>query len=576
MPTKWPGASWLRSTLERPFPRLVAHFAATIFEGETAADDADMGVGGVLGLLAVPGGFLSILLFDKYSTLLQWLRGVRQFNIYTESLPDKYFFIVFSMVITGVVVVLKWDRILPGARDYANLAPLPITPRQIFAANLLAILILAMVFAADVNGASIVLYPLGVVGNRDTVGEMLRFGLVHACCVLLASVFAFLACFSIMSALMTLLPYRAFRSVSLYLRVLIVVALVTMLVTSFAVPDMVRHFSDHPEVALLPPVWFLALYQSLQGHATPELAKLSPLALRAVGIAFAGGLVLCALSYRRCFMRISESSGGPLFRRRIAFSLPVGFSLLSSHFQRACCGFTVRALLRSEKHCIFFGGFAGMGLVAASQTALSSFAQPKPAIPDADLLSIPLTMVYFVVCGLRFVFEMPVELEANWMFQVVLDPDRHESEAVARNVSLAVVVLAIILPTLIVYGMLWDWQIAALQALYVLALSLGLIESLLVGFRKIPFTCSFPPFRHHVVMLALLGVMCYFVFAGAGSDLEHWMIVRPLRFLWLVPAAAAAYDVLRRFRNQIAPVDASLIYRDQPPSPVTTLGLSRN
>ena len=175
MPTKSRAASWLQSTLERPFARLVAHFAATIFEGETAADDADMGVGGVLGLLAVPGAFLSILLFDKYSTLLQWLRGVHQFNIYTESLPDKYFFIVFSMVITGVVVVLKWDRILPGPRDYANLAPLPISARRIFAANLLAILIAALVFAVDVNAASVVLYPIAVVGNRLTVGELSRF-----------------------------------------------------------------------------------------------------------------------------------------------------------------------------------------------------------------------------------------------------------------------------------------------------------------------------------------------------------------------------------------------------------------
>jgi hypothetical protein len=256
--------------------------------------------------------------------------------------------------------------------------------------------------------------------------------------------------------------------------------------------------------------------------------------------------------------------------------LPLSFSLLSSHFQRACCGFTIRALLRSEKHCIFFGGFAGMGLVAASQTALSSFAQPKPAIPDADLLSIPLTMAYFVICGLRFVFEMPVELEANWMFQVILDPDRHESAAVARNASLALVVMAIILPTLAVYWALWDWRIAALHAIYVLGLSLLLIEGLLVGFRKIPFTCSFPPFRHNVVMLALLGVMGYFVFTGAGSELENWMMLRPVRFLWLIPAAVAAYEVLRRFRNEIAPVDASLIFRHQPAAPVTTLDLSGN
>ncbi len=576
MPTKSRAASWLQSTLERPFPRLIAHFAATIFEGETAADDAEMGVGGLLGLLAVPGGFLSLMLFDKYSSLLQWLRGVRQFNIYTESLPDKYFFIVFSMAITGIVAVLKWDRILPGRRDYANLAPLPISARRIFAANLLAILMVAMVFAADVNGASVILYPLVVVANRGTLAEIPLFGVVHACCVILASLFTFLACFSIMSALMTLLPYRAFRRISLYVRVLIVIALLVLVATSFAVPALVQHLPANPEVAFLPPVWYLALYQSLQGHASPELARISGFAWRGVAIAFTSALLLCAVSYRRCFMRISESGGGPMFRHRAVLHLPEVFSLVKSHFQRACGGFAIRALLRSEKHCIFFGGFAGMGLVAASQTALSSFARPKPAIPDADLLSIPLTLAYFVICGLRFVFEMPVELDANWMFQVVLDPDRHESAAVARNVSLVVVMSAIIVPTLAIYWVLWDWRIAALHALYVFCLSLALIEGLLVGFRKIPFTCSFPPFRHHVVMLVLLGVIGYSFFSGSGSEIEHWMMVRPLRFLWLIPAAAAAHDILRRLRNEIAPVDASLIYRDQPKALVTTLDLSGN
>jgi hypothetical protein len=54
------------------------------------------------------------------------------------------------------------------------------------------------------------------------------------------------------------------------------------------------------------------------------------------------------------------------------------------------------------------------------------------------------------------------------------------------------------------------------------------------------------------------------------------MMVHPLRFIWLLPAAAAAYDILRRLRNEIAPVDASLIYRDQPQAAVTTLDLSGN
>jgi hypothetical protein len=576
MPTQWPGTSWLRSTLDRPFPRLVGHFAATIFEGESAAEDVEFGVGGLLALLAVPSGFLSILLFDKYSTLLLWMRGIKNFNIYNESVPDKYFFIVFSMAITGAVAVLKWDRILPGRRDYANLAPLPISAWRIFAANLLAILITAFVFAVDVNAASVVLYPIAVVGNRGSLGELARFAGVHAFCVLLASLFTFLACFSIMSALMALVPYRAFRRIALYVRLGIVVALVALVATSFAVPDLLRSLSTHPRIVLLPPVWFLALYQSIQGHASRELAGLSGVGVRAVGIALGSALLFCSLSYRRCFMRISESTGGPLFRRRAFLRLSTRLALFSSYFQRACYGFAMRALLRSEKHCIFFGGFAGMGLVAASETALSALAGPKLATPDADTLSIPLIVAYFLICGLRFVFEMPVELESNWMFQVVLDADKHESAAVARNVILTVVTTGIVVPAMFAFAAAWSWRIAILQTIYLLAISLLLIEGLLVGFRKIPFTCSFPPFRNNVLMLAVLGAIGYFVFTGSGSEIEHWMMLQPLRFFWLLPAAVVAYDVLRRFRNEIAPVDAGLIYREQPKAAVTTLDVFGN
>src|SRR6185503_10441088 len=103
-----------------------------------------------------------------------------------------------------------------------------------------------------------------------------------------------------------------------------------------------------------------------------------------------------------------------------------------------------------------------------------------------------------------------------------------------------------------------------------------LIEGLLVGFRKLPFTCSFPTFRNHVVMLALIGMIGYSLFTGTSSQIEHWMLLHPLRFFWLVPAGALAYEILRRFRNEIATVDASLIFRDQPRAAVTTLDLSAN
>src|SRR5438105_12737067 len=157
-------SSFVAGRRQRPFARLVAHFAALILKSgqESGASELNLGIGGLLALLAAPGGFTSLLLFDKYSSLLRWLRHRPQIDLYWASLSDKYFFIVLSMAITGVVVAIKWDKILPGAQDYTNLAPLPLHSRTIFFANLSAIVVLVSIFALDVNAVSAILFP-GVV-----------------------------------------------------------------------------------------------------------------------------------------------------------------------------------------------------------------------------------------------------------------------------------------------------------------------------------------------------------------------------------------------------------------------------
>jgi len=89
-------------------------------------------MGLLLSLLPFPGGFYSIFLFEKYSTLLQWMQGRSDVDPLAAALSDEYFFIVFSMVVTGVVAVWRWEDIFPDRRDYANLVPLPISMRHIF------------------------------------------------------------------------------------------------------------------------------------------------------------------------------------------------------------------------------------------------------------------------------------------------------------------------------------------------------------------------------------------------------------------------------------------------------------
>src|SRR5262245_62319507 len=99
--------------LERPFHRLVHHFITRIFHGAGEGDELQFGIPALMGLLSVPAAFGSILLLNKYSTFGLFLRGRPAFDVYRASIPDEYFFIVYSMTITGAVIVLRWDRLFP-------------------------------------------------------------------------------------------------------------------------------------------------------------------------------------------------------------------------------------------------------------------------------------------------------------------------------------------------------------------------------------------------------------------------------------------------------------------------------
>jgi hypothetical protein len=90
------------------------------------------------------------------------VRGRLHQDVFVVSMPDKYLFLALGMAITGIVTVLKWDKILPDSQDYLNLAPLPIRPRTVLAANAAAIAIAVVVFAVDVNAVPAVFFPLFV------------------------------------------------------------------------------------------------------------------------------------------------------------------------------------------------------------------------------------------------------------------------------------------------------------------------------------------------------------------------------------------------------------------------------
>ena len=83
---------------------------------------------------------------------------------------------------------------------------------------------------------------------------------------------------------------------------------------------------------------------------------------------------------------------------------------------------------------------------------------------------------YLLVLGLRLAFELPAVIPANWIFRSILNSSEHESLGIARRVMLAFLAPLVLLPYFAFFLWFRSFSTAALQAVYVLCLSLCLIS----------------------------------------------------------------------------------------------------
>jgi hypothetical protein len=568
---------------QRPFWRMVQLFVARIFRGggDSDAEGLDLGVGLVLTLLAMPGGFVSLLLLNKYGTFLQWLRGATNVDPLLVALPDEYFFIVLSMTVTGAVAVWRWDAIFPDRRDYMNLAPLPISTRSIFLANLVAVLFLVGLIAFDVNAVSCILFPVVVGATQSKFLFFVKFALVHAAGVMLASIFTFFAVFSVLGVLMALLPPQTFRRISAYIRGVVVVYLVALLATTFAVPDLLRRIKG-PLPAwtlLMPSAWFLGLCQSLRGRAGPVLQALSRLA--APGVAAVVGLALCAyaVGYRRHFVRIPEiadTTAPPRSPRVTRLWNLLDRVALRTPFQKGSFRFVCKTLFRSEAHRLVLTAVAGLGLVLASQALLDAFENAKSwreAALSPGALSIPFILAFLIIVGLRVVFEIPAELRSNWIFQLMLDPDGQECEGLARRIILILVLPGLVAVAFPVYVYLQGWTVASLHTLLVVTWAMLLTNILLTRFRKVPFTCTLPVFKQHSFVTLLSCGFGFLLYAVSTPEFESSALTQPLRMIALVPIAAVAWYIPHYFAKSAIDLEKRLIFEESPTQTIEALRL---
>ncbi len=422
-----------------------------------------------------------------------------------------------------------------------------------------------------VNAASFVLFPIAVVGSQGSFSKLFRFAFGHAVSVSLSSMFSFLAVFALSGTLLACLPYRMYRKVSVYVRFVVAFCLLAVLATSFTVSSVLVGSSHliFQRLGGLPPAWFLGLTETLWGNGNDIFfVSLTRRAIVSLGLALLISTIAYALGFRRSFVRIPEFADvGPLPRGR-RFRLPailLDATILRDPKRRACYHFVSRILLRSDAHLQIVLGFAALGLVVAAQTVNVAFhpgfsfaAQP----PSVALLSIPFILGYCLLLAIRLAFEVPLDLSANWVFRLWIEPDGEQPRQVARRVLLTFS-LGWLAPLCFLYSaLLWGWLTALLQTAILITCSSVFVEILLLKFRKIPFTCTYRAFQSNSPLVLVAYLVGFVVSAIYIPQMVQWSVVTRWGAAVFIPLVLLGLLGLRQFRKQMLDTDKQLIFEE--------------
>ena len=413
-----------------------------------------------------------------------------------EVLPDEHFFLSTTMLAVGMLAILCWESAFPERRDVLVLAPLPVRTRTLFAAKLSALGLALGAVVLAVNLFTGLSYPLALGYLGGGAGAMLRWFVGWWAALLAAGIFTLGCVWTLQGLASQLLPRRVYVRFSAVLQV---ACFTGFLGLYFLQPPLAKasHLSGwmaHGSVVeYLPSYWFLGLLakwtMGLETNA-PVVARLAHSAEIGLLAIVSSALLLLGISYGRTMRRIVESPDiQPAGRRR-------GSWHLDRH--RVLWGivlFSWRTLLRSRQHRVILALYWGFGLgfaLACARAMLYGKQVSDARLVNSSLLSGSLLLGIFLIVGIRVVFAIPMDLRANWIFQLT------KLSGTARYLAATRLALwifgagpALLSAALLV--VLWPAAAVFQHVLVMGALAWAVVEFGLRDFAKIPFTCSFVP-----------------------------------------------------------------------------------
>jgi hypothetical protein len=473
------------------------------------------------------------------------------------------------MLVVGLVAVISWDSTFPDRRDVMVLSPLPVAPRTILFAKVAASAALLGLAVLTLNFATGIAWPLLIGSQHDSNwGFFQAFG-AYWFTMAAASVFLFCSVLTVQGFTALLLPRRLFLRLSAILQIVAFGLFlgVYFLQPSITTPAAMALPENHSALAWSPSFWFFALFNQLNGSLPVALRWLARRGWIGLAIVVSGAIVSLLLCYLRTMKKTVEEPD--LVPGARGFHWAPGFG---SPLQTAIVLFSVRSLTRSRQHRLAFAFYLALICSIALSLLRSDLSNADHRSLNTDFLTATFLMMSFGVFGLRSVFSLPISLTANWVWRVTqLRPSERYIAGTRRSLLSFAVMPIWLISALLSVPFRPLHQVAAHLAVLAVA-GWIFVELSLLGFYKVPFTCSYLPGKVHIQVVLWCLLLLVFVLAMSTAEFELPALNDPLRYVGMVAVFVAVALGLWLFNRRRAK-SAVLYFEELPPEVITTLGL---
>jgi len=570
---------WLEETHSAAF-ELARHFFLRFFDSDLISTPGQWRVVAIGAIAIVLSS--SLIFVQGYWHKYMGLDGLETSGPYQLALvADALFLITFAMFVIALFTTLLWPQLFPGLRDYLALASLPVRMREVFAAKFSALATFATLFVIATTLPPSLLLPIVSSGRYAQHSRLQIVALFISCS--LAALFVFFSLVTVQGILLNVLPNRLFVRVSLAIQGLLLTVLLCGFPLVFSIPSLQNSMNQRPAWTVwVPPAWFLGLEQFIAGNREEMARRLASISLAGFGCAAAMAVLTYLWSFHRHRVRMLESYGSMATTERRSRQSNFAERLITDPHKLAVFAFIAKTLARSRQHRMILTAFAAIAIAVIFESFVSlvlsgdlrGWLSHSKAWREAAIAA-PLALSLFVLAGFRYLFRLPHELTANWVFRINEPGNRRVFLGAVEQFLLCCAVAPVALVTLPLEMVLLGPGTGIAASILCLLPSLILMESLLVRFEKVPFTSSYLPGRRPLIETLLLYGIAVMVYVSILSHILTWALEGPRSTLIVFAILLAIWLKVRHGRREEWEF-GKLEFEELPEPAVQTLGIERD